>query len=79
MSNDGETQRKDKLLKVLKDAEDTAAPLENKGQEVVRIARNSRDLAKSFSKFIDAVPAGNSVISQHDWNELTKTWQSHND
>lgn len=79
MSNDGETQRKDKLLKVLKDAEDTAAPLENKGQEVVRIARNSRDLAKSFSKFIDAVPASNSVISQHDWNELTKTWQSHND
>jgi hypothetical protein len=79
MSNDSDTQRKDKLLNVLEDVENAAEPLEKKAQTVVGIARNSRDLAKSLSEFISVIPADNSVLSQRDWTELTRNWQSQND
>ncbi len=65
---------KDELLRLLSDVEPQAARLETLGQEIVRSARLSRDVAAPIRYLVSELPAES--LEGARWDRLAETWRS---
>jgi hypothetical protein len=73
---DEEGNKKSDLLRILISAEESAAALKRRGQEVVESAAYAEGLAKATRPLIETVPSDNSV-PEEVWEDLSQAWSGY--
>lgn len=75
MSEEPKNKNKNELLKLLVDVEKTAPALEEMGQDIVRAARLSRDVASCFRNVVSNIP-NDDLLDEEHWKRNIYGWKA---